>query len=75
MSGEDAKNKQWRGGTLVKSEAATVPLRQQLTICAVFCALAVAVILLFHSQPDAATLVRGLPLIYQVLLGIAFGVL
>lgn len=59
----------------MKSEAATVPLRQQLAVCAAFCALAVAVIVLFHREPDVAAVVRGLPLIYQILLGIAFGLL
>ncbi|MEO7934669.1 MAG: CPBP family intramembrane glutamic endopeptidase, partial [Dokdonella sp.] len=75
MSGDNSKNKQWRARTIVKREAATVPLSQQLIVCAVFCALAVAVILQFHRQPDVAAVVRGLPLIYQTLIGVTFGAL
>ena len=57
----------------MKSEAAMVPLRQQLTVCAVFCAFAGVVILLFHRKPYGSALILGLPFGYQILLGIAFG--
>jgi hypothetical protein len=58
----------------VKTEAAKVSLRKQLITCAVLCGLAVAVILLFHSKPYVSTLLSGLPLLYQILLGITVGV-
>lgn len=57
----------------MKAEAAKVSLRQQITICAALCALAGIVILLFHRKPYAAIFLHGLPLAYQILLGVAFG--
>ena len=57
----------------METVAAKISLRQQLTICAVFCALALVVILLFHRKPNVSTLLHGLPLVYQILLGMAFG--
>lgn len=57
----------------MKTEVAKVSLRQQLVICFVFCALAVLVILLFHRKPYVSVFLLGLPLLYQISLGIAFG--
>ena len=57
----------------MEAEAAKISLRQQLTICAVFCALAVVIILFSHPKPYASTLFHGLPPIYQILIGLAFG--
>lgn len=57
----------------MESKAATVSLRQQLITCAVFCALAVAVIFLFHRKPYVSSLIHGLPFAYQILLGVTFG--
>ncbi|MEO6798876.1 MAG: CPBP family intramembrane glutamic endopeptidase [Rhodanobacter sp.] len=53
-------------------QAAKVSLRQQLVTCAVFCVLA-GVVMLFHRNAYGSVFVSGLPLTYQMLLGIAFG--
>ncbi len=57
----------------METETAKTPLRQQLIICVVFCALAVVIIFLFGRKPYASTLVHGLSPIYQILIGLAFG--
>lgn len=56
----------------MKAEAPKVSLRQQLVTCAVFCALAGAIILLFHREPHVSAFAAGVPLLFQLLLGIAF---
>ena len=56
----------------MKTEAAKVSLRQQLLTCAVFCALAGVIILLFHRKSHVSAFTAGLPLLFQTLLGIAF---
>ena len=57
----------------MKIEGAKVSLRHQLIICAVFCALAVVIILLFHEKPYSSVFLVGFPLQYQLLIGAAFG--
>lgn len=56
----------------MKDDSAKVSLRQQLAICVVFCALAVAIILLFHRKPYSTALLVGFPPGYQLLIGVAF---
>ena len=48
-------------------------LRKQLITCAVLCAVAVVVIVSFHRKPYGPALLSGLPLLYQMLLGLALG--
>ena len=60
--------------TSVKAGDAKWSLRRQLVICAIFCALAVIVILLFHPKPYVSALLHGLPLFEQAALGVAAGV-
>jgi uncharacterized protein len=52
-----------------------ISLRRQLLTCALLSVLAVAVILLFKRQPYLPSLLAGLPLIYQAVLGIVIGAL
>lgn len=56
----------------MKTQATKISLRQQLVTCAVFCALAGVIIVLFHRKPHVSVFTAGLPLLFQVLLGIAF---
>ena len=57
----------------MQTEAKRIGLYRQIATCAVLCALAVAVIFLFHSQPYLPQLLAGPPLLYQVLLGLIIG--
>ena len=57
----------------MKVEAEKIPLRHQLATCVVLCALAIAVILLFHPRPYFSAILHGQPVGYQTLTGIAFG--
>ncbi|MEO7013443.1 MAG: CPBP family intramembrane glutamic endopeptidase [Dokdonella sp.] len=57
----------------MKGEAEKISLRHQLITCAVLCALAIAVILLFHPRPHVSAILHGQPVIYQTLIGMAFG--
>jgi len=50
-----------------------VGLRRQLTVCAMMSALAMIVIFCFHKPPFATSLLAGLPLHYQVGIGLGFG--
>jgi membrane protease YdiL (CAAX protease family) len=59
----------------LKDPAGKIPLRRQLTTCAVLCTVAVIVILLFHRKPYLPTLLAGLPVAWQILLGLAVGLL
>ncbi len=59
--------------TILQAENAKWSLRRQLAICAVFCALAIVVILLFHRRPYGSVLFQGLPLVVQAALGVAAG--
>ncbi len=59
--------------TIANTGNAKWSLRRQLGICAVFCALAVIVILLFHPKPYVSALLHGLPLFEQAVLGVAAG--
>ncbi|MYM27289.1 CPBP family intramembrane metalloprotease [Duganella sp. CY15W] len=54
------------------SEAPKITLRRQLATCALLSAIAVAVIAVFHQPPYLTTLLAGVPLSYQVLIGAAF---
>ncbi len=54
-------------------ETKKISLRGQLLTCALLCAIAVVVILLFHSQPYVAPLFAGLPILYQALFGVVIG--
>ena len=56
----------------MKTQTAKVSLRQQLVTCAVFCALAGVIIVLFHRGPHVSAFAAGLPLLFQILLGITF---
>lgn len=58
----------------MKSDGAKVSLRHQLTTCAVFCVLAVVIILLFHGKPYSSAFTVGLPLGVQLLIGAAFAI-
>ena len=57
---------------VVKTQTTKVSLRQQLVTCAVLCALAGVIILLFHRQPHVSAFAAGLPLLFQLVFGIAF---
>lgn len=59
--------------TIANAGKAMWSLRRQLILCAIFCALAVIVILVFHRKPYVPALLHGLPLIDQGVLGIAAG--
>ena len=54
---------------------ATISLRRQFITCAVLCAIAFVIVLLLHRRPYLSTLLLGLPLPDQTLLGIAVGLL
>lgn len=56
----------------MKTEGTKVSLRHQLRTCAVFCVLAVAIIVLFHGKPYSAAFLVGIALHYQLLIGAAF---
>ncbi|MEO7051522.1 MAG: CPBP family intramembrane glutamic endopeptidase [Rhodanobacter sp.] len=55
----------------MKATIAKWSLRRQLAICAIFCALAAIVILLFQRKPTVSTLFQGLPLLDQFAVGVA----
>lgn len=57
----------------MKTTMAKRALRRQLAICAVFCALAAIVILLFQRKPYVSPLFHGLPLLDHFALGAAAG--
>ena len=59
----------------MKATIAKWSLRRQLVICAIFCALAAIVILLFQRKPTVSTLFQGLPLLDQFAVGVAAGAL
>ncbi|WEN15450.1 CPBP family intramembrane metalloprotease [Rhodanobacter sp. AS-Z3] len=54
-------------------EAKKISLSRQLCLCALMCGVAVVVIVLFHSQPYIPSLIGGLPVFYQIPLGVALG--
>ncbi|MEO6075779.1 MAG: CPBP family intramembrane glutamic endopeptidase [Dokdonella sp.] len=56
----------------MKTDDAKVSLCHQLNTAAVFCVLAVAIILLFHAKPYSSAFTVGLPLGVQLLIGAAF---
>lgn len=55
--------------------AGTISLRRQFITCAILSAIAVVIILLLHRRPYLSTLLVGLPLPDQTLLGVAVGLL
>lgn len=56
---------------IVQIETAKIKLSKQLLTCALLCSFAVVVILLFHSKPYMPSLLLGLALHYQILIGAA----
>lgn len=57
----------------MQSESIKIGLNRQLAICALMCGLAAIVIFIFHRQPYIAPLLAGLPISYQVALGVGIG--
>jgi uncharacterized protein len=58
----------------MQSEAKKISLTKQLLTCALLCTIAFFVIIFFHQPPYLATLLAGLPLMHQFLLGIGIGI-
>ncbi|GAB3368391.1 hypothetical protein GCM10027431_13870 [Lysobacter rhizosphaerae] len=52
---------------------ASIGFGKQLLTCAIMCALAVVVILLFHHRPYLPRLLSGLPLLQQAIVGVTLG--
>ena len=57
----------------MQSELTKIGLEKQLITCAIMCGLAVAVILVFYPKPYFPSLLAGLLVSYQILLGIGIG--
>jgi len=53
----------------------TIGLGRQLITCALMCAIAISVILVFHAIPRGSALFSGFAVINQAFLGLAFGAL
>ena len=62
-----------RRTTSMQTETKRVSVSRQLCICALMCGVSVVVILLFHNEPRIPSLFGGIPIFYQVALGVVVG--